>query len=198
MLRIGTISIVIAGVYACIMAFSKSSSPCSANYKFSSFKASHGCDGKVETSDDYHLQLLFGQDLTSPEKTVRKFKEKNITLKCINPISDIKIFSTEKINETSPAGKDISGLFTFRYIRNLETKYGTMIKEGIEIPVSEFENLVDQDNSADQLKQLNLRLVQKPILESELQFIIQVSFENGEVMSDTTECIAFEGVKMGS
>jgi hypothetical protein len=194
MLRIGIITILITGVYVCIMAFSKVSSPDSVNYRFFSFKASHGCHGKVKTPNDYHLQLLFEQEMTSQDKSALNFKENNTRLKCINRISDIKIFSTEKINETSPAGKDISGLFTFRYIRNLETKYGTMIKEGVEIPVSEFENLVDQDNSADQLKQINLRLVHKPILESEHQFIIQVFLENGEIKSDTTECISFEGI----
>jgi hypothetical protein len=197
MLRIGIITILIAGVYICIMAFSKASPTVSADYKFSSFKASHGCDEKVQTSDDYYLRLSFEQNLTSSDKSGLKPEEKNSRLKCINRISDIRIFSTEEINETYPAGKDISGLFTFRYIRNLETKYGTMIKEGIEIPVSNFENLVDQDKSADQLKQLSIKLVQKPILESEHQFIIQVFFENGELKSDTTECISFEGIKTG-
>jgi hypothetical protein len=198
MLRIGIITILIVGIYVSIMAFSEASSPGSANYKFSSFKAVHGCDGKVQTSDDYHLLLLFERTITRSDKPVLNFQEKNIPFKCGNKIREIRIFSTEKINETSPAGQDISGLFNFRYIRNLETKYGTMIKEGVEIPVSEFENLVDQDNSADQLKQLNLRLVQKPILESEHQFIVHIFFEDGEVKSDTTECIAFEGVKTGS
>jgi hypothetical protein len=197
MLRIGIIVILIAGIYISIKAFSKESSSGFCNYKFSSFKAAHGCDGEVQTSDNYYLQLLFEQELTRPDNTAFNLNERNSRLKCINRISDIRIFSTEKINEAYPAGKDISGLFTFRYIRNLETKYGTLIKEGVEIPVSEFENLVDQDNSADQFKQLNSRLVQKPILESEHQFIIQVFFENGEVKSDTTECISFEGIKTG-
>jgi hypothetical protein len=194
MLRIGVVTIILAGIYASIKGFTKAPAPEISTYRISSFNAEHGCFGEVQVSDDYHLLLLFDQDLKKLKKPALRFRRKHPYVKCSNQIKDIKIFSTEKINETHPAGEEISDLFIFHYVRNMENKYGTLIKEGMAVPLSEFENLVDQDNSAKQFRRLSLRLAQKPIIESELQFIVQVFFENGEVKSDTTECISFEGI----
>jgi hypothetical protein len=196
MLRIGLLVLLITGIFVGFKLITKQQKTVFVYYKITSIKAAHVNPDKVMAGEDYYLVLQLNQDIQRHKKRPSlSFKQKATILKCINPIQDIKIFSTEKINEDHPAGSDLADVFDFHYVRNMETKYGTLIKEGLTVPLNNFENLVDQDNGASQLKDLKLRLSQKPIMKSEHQFIINVVFENGELWSDTTECISFEGVK---
>jgi hypothetical protein len=195
MIRIGLLILLIIGIFGVFKLINTQKSPALSYYRFTSVKAVHLNTNNVLLNDEYFLVLQFNQQIQKNNKRPLSLKQKSLTLECSNQVSDIKIFSTEKVNEEHPAGKDISGLFNFHYIKNTETKYGTLIKEGITVPVSEFENIVDQDKDLKQFKDLKLKFSQKPILESEHQFIVQVFFENGEVKSDTTECISFEGLK---
>jgi hypothetical protein len=196
MLRIGLLIILIIGIFVCIQLITKQQEPVFVHYKITSVKAARTNPDNILASDEYYLMLHFDQDIESHKKRLPlSLKQKTTLLKCNNQIKDIKIFSTEKLNEGHPAGSNLADIFDFHYVRNLETKYGTMIKEGITIPLSGFGNLVDQDVSATQLKELKLHLNQKPIMKSEHQFIVNVLFENGEIRSDTTECINFEGVQ---
>jgi hypothetical protein len=194
MLRIGLLLVLITGIFVCFKIIKKRENSPYTYYKITPIKAASLNPDKVRMSDDYYLMLQFDRNFENHKKNPLGLKKKTAILKCSNQIEDIKIFSTEKVNEIHPAGKDLSALFDFHYIRNMETKYGTMIKEGIIIPLSEFENLVDQDNPGNQLNELKLRLTQKPIMQSEHQFIINVYFKNGETWCDTTECISFDGV----
>lgn len=195
MLRIGLVLTLITGIFFCIKAITTQRNSSFTYYKITSIKASHINEGKVKMGDEYYLMLQLSQDMEENKKRLLSSKQKPAVLKCRNQIREIKIFSTEKINEAHLAGADLANAFDFHYIRNMETKYGIMIKEGITIPISEFQNFVDQDNDGNQLKELRLRLNQKPVMKSEHQFIVSVIFENGEVKSDTTECISFEGVE---
>jgi hypothetical protein len=194
MLRIGLLVVFITGIYFFVRVIRKQQNPAFVYFRINPIKAAHDNHDKIINNEEYYLSLKFDHHLVIHKKRFPLSKPKATILKCSNQISDIKIFSTEKMNEMHPAGKDISGIFDFHYIRNLQTKYGTMIKEGVIIPLSEFENIVDQDNAANQLKELKLRLSQKPVMKSEHQFIINIFFENGEIWSDTTGCISFEGV----
>jgi hypothetical protein len=196
MVRIGLLIIFIAGIFVCFKLAGKNQKPVLAYYKINSVKASHSNPNNVIADKEYYLTLQFAQDMERyNKKSPFRSKRKMTILKCRNEIKDIKIFSTEKINENHLAGDNLADIFNFHYIKNMETKYGTMIKEGLTIPISEFENVVDQGNDARQIKNLKLHLSQKPIMKSEHQFIVNVLFENGEMWADTTECISFEGVK---
>ncbi|MFL5729567.1 MAG: DUF5034 domain-containing protein [Cytophagaceae bacterium] len=194
MVRIIVLLMLGIGIYLSIQAFSKNRKTSFHSYKITSVKAKHANQERVLYEEDYHMMLKFEHKVDKTKKKPSFKKKDSKALRCSNEITNIQVFSTEKVNEAHPAGKDLSGLFDFHYIRNLESKYGTLIKEGMTVPLSEFENLVDQDNAASQVRLLTLRMRQKPILSSDHQFVVRVLFENGEVKTDTTECIHFEGL----
>jgi hypothetical protein len=164
------------------------------NYQITALNASHIKNTSIiDYNEDYCLRLSFVHNNDSLPK---KNKEKDIerSYYAINPITELKIVSTAKLDETHPAFTDISALFNFHYVRNLKTTQGCLIKEGMTIPLNDFIYTINQNESVHQLKEFKLQLTQKPILQSQLQFIVTAKLENGQILSDTTSKITFEGI----
>jgi hypothetical protein len=163
-------------------------------YRIVLLKASHLKDTNVvKYSQPYYLKIAFLHKTRQLKEKEEKMQLEYST--AINPIIDLKIKSTEPIDELHPAKSDISSLFDFHYIRTIKTKQGNLIKEGITVPLNDFTNTINQNESFNQLKELKLKLRQKPVLQSEHRFIVTATLKNGEVLCDSTSKIIFEGIR---
>jgi hypothetical protein len=165
-------------------------------YRITSLNASHFNKSRiVNYNEDYYMQLSFVQSLDTLKYKRNKKKNTKPSYVALNPITELNIVSTAKLDELHQANSDITSLFNFHYVRKLKSTQGSLIKEGMTIPLNDFTYTVNQNESAGQLKELKLKLKQKPVMQSQLQFIVTAKLENGEILRDTTSEITFEGVR---
>jgi hypothetical protein len=186
------ISLIAGGITMSFARYYKKHFPKETPYQITFIRATHLKDKPiVDYNEPYYLKLSFIEKVDSSKQ--RK-SQHSILYHLINPISEIKIISTEKMDEQHHAMSDISSLFDFHYIRRIRSIKGSLVKERITVPFNDFTNTVNQSESLNQLKELKLMLRQKPVLQSKHRFIIIARLQNGEVLSDTTTGIIFEGI----
>jgi hypothetical protein len=186
------ISLIAGGITMSFSRFFREQTAKEASYQITLIKATHLKNANiVDYNEPYYLKLTFIEK-ADPLKERKKLQAPLYNM--INPISEIKIISTEKMDEQHEARTDISSLFDFHYIRRVRSMKGSLVKERITVPFNDFINTVNQTESLNQLKELKLMLRQKPVLQSEHKFIIIARLQNGEVLRDTTSGIIFEGI----